>query len=75
MKDRTISWIESKITEVLAKNTTITTYLALSANVLQDVRSIQEQHNLDIAITNLISRKIIFRSKSGDGYTTYSLAA
>ncbi len=75
MKDRTIPWIEGKITEVLGKNTTITTYLALSSLVLQDVRSIEEQHYLDIAITNLISRKIIYKSKSGDGFTTYSLAA
>jgi len=75
MRNRTISWIEGKVAEVLSKNTTITTYLALSASVLQDVRSIEEQHSLDIAITNLISRKILFRGKSSDGYTTYSLAA
>ena len=75
MKDRTVSWMEGKITEVLAKNPTITTYLALSAMVLEDVRSIEEQQNLDIAITNLISRNIVYKSKSEDGFTVYSIAA
>ena len=75
IKDRTISWIESKITQVLYKNKTITTYIALSAMVLEDVRSIDEQHRLDIALINLLSRKIIKRCKDSDGFTVYSLAA
>ena len=75
MKDRSISWMESKITEVLGCNPTITTYLALSANVLQDVRSIDEQHRLDIAVENLLSRQIIKRFKDENNYTTYCMAA
>ena len=75
MRNRTISWIEGKVTEVLGKNSTITTYLALSSLVLENVRSIEEQYNLDIALVNLLSRKIVFRGKSKSGYTTYSLAA
>ncbi len=75
MKNRTINWVEGKIIQVLSKNPTIQTYLALSANVLEDVRSIEEQHNLDIAVVNLLSRKIIKRYKSNSGHTTYSLAA
>ena len=75
MRNRTVEWIESKITEVLSKNSTITTYLALSSLVLNDVRSIEEQYRLDIAVVNLLSRKIIYRSKDSDGFTTYSLAA
>jgi len=75
MKKRTIPWMEGEITEVLSKHLTITTYLALSALVLQDVRSIEEQHRLDVALVNLLSRKIINRYKDESGYTTYSLAA
>jgi len=75
MKDRTIPWMEGKITSVLAMNPTITTYLALSSLVLENVRSIEEQHRLDIALINLLSRKIINRYKDESGYTTYSLAA
>ena len=75
MRNRTVQWIESKITQVLGKYSTITTYLALSAMVLEDVRSIEEQYRLDIALINLLSRKIIQRCKDSDGFTIYSLAA
>ena len=75
MKDRTVQWMEGKITQVLGKNKTITTYLAMSAMVLENVRSIDEQYRLDIALINLISSQIIKRGKSDSGHTVYSLAA
>ena len=75
MKNRTISWCEGKIISVLTRQREITTYLAMSAQVLRNVRSIDEQHNLDIAIENLLSRKIIQKTKDRDGYTVFSLAA
>ncbi len=52
----------------------VTTYLAVSALVLENVRSIEEQYNLDIAIENLISKRMIKRTRI-DGFTTYSLRA
>ncbi len=73
-KTRTIQWIEGKIIEILSKRCQITTYLALSSCVLQNVRSIEEQHNLDIAVQNLISRKLILVQKDQDGFTTYQAA-
>jgi hypothetical protein len=35
----------------------------------------EEQHNLDIALENLISQKQIIRGKDKDGFTTYKLVA
>lgn len=76
MKNRTVTWIiERKITEVLSRNSTITTYLAVSALVLENVRSIEEQDNLDIAVENLLGEKIIKRFKDDNNYTTYCMAA
>ncbi len=73
-KTRTIQWIEGKIIEILSKRCHITTYLALSSCVLQNVRSIEEQHHLDIAVALLLSKKQIIREKDKDGFTTYQAA-
>ena len=72
MRNRSIQWMETKIVQVLSKSV-IQSYLALSSLVLRDVRSFEEQHNLDIAIQNLLSRKIIQRYKQ-DSMTNYRLA-
>ena len=72
---RTVSWCEGKVVEILSKTCAITTYLALSAVVLQNVRSIDEQHNLDIAVAYLLSRRQIKQEKDQDGFTIYKLAA
>ncbi len=74
-RTRTIQWCENKIIEVLSKKRVITTYLALSALVLRNVRSIQEQHNLDVAVAHLLSKKEILQEKDGDGFTVYKIAA
>ena len=74
-RSRSINWCEGKVVEILSKKCQITTYLALSANVLKNVRSIDEQHNLDIALINLISHKQITKEKDQDGFTVYKLAA
>ncbi len=73
-KTRTIQWIEGKIIEILSKRCQITTYLALSSCVLHNVRNIEEQHNLDIAVAHLLSRKQIIQEKDQDGFTTYQAA-
>ena len=75
IRTRTVSWCEGKILEMLSKSSSIHTYLALSAVVLENVRSIDEQHNLDIAVAQLISKKQVVREKDRDGFTIYRLAA
>ena len=65
-RTRTISWIEGKIISELSKRQGNSSYLALSSCVLKNVRNIDEQHNLDIALNNLISRKDIIQSHNGE---------
>jgi hypothetical protein len=72
-KDRSVQWVEKKILKVLTKKKQITTYLAMSARVLENVRSIEEQRNLDRALANLIFRGLIKREKDKEGYTLYRL--
>jgi hypothetical protein len=72
-KDRSVEWVEQKIRKVLTKKKQITTYLAMSACVLENVRSIEEQRNLDRALANLIFRGLIKREKDPDGFTLYRL--
>lgn len=73
-RTRTITWMEDKLLEVLTKRGIITTYLGLCYCVLHDVRSIQEQHNLDMAVTNLLSQQKITKCKDEDGFAEYRLA-
>jgi len=73
---RTVQWCEGRIRNLLSKKQEITTYLAMSALTFDfEVRDLDEQHNLDIALENLLFRKIIIRDKNCDGHTSYSLAA
>jgi chaperonin cofactor prefoldin len=72
-KDRSVDWCEKKIVKVLTKKKQITTYLAMSACVLENVESIEEQRNLDRAIANLIVRGFLKRGKDEDGFTLYQL--
>lgn len=74
-KTRTISWMEGKVLEVLSKKRVITTYLALTSCVLRNVRSIDEQHNLDIAVARLLSRKEIIKENDCDGFTVFKFVA
>ena len=73
MKNRTVKWCENKIIKVLSKQPIVQSYLGLSSLVLENVRSIEEQHNLDKAIDNLLSKRIICKFKQ-DEMTTYSLS-
>jgi hypothetical protein len=72
-KDRSVQWVEKNILKVLTKKKQIATYLAMSACVLENVRSIEEQRNLDRALANLIIRGHIKREKDKDGFTLYRL--
>ncbi len=75
MRDRSVQWCQNKIISVLTRQRQISSYLALSAKILREVRSIDEQHNLDIAVVNLLSRKIINKVKGEDGFTSFTMAA
>ena len=75
LKDRAIEWCEGKILRVLSKHKKVITDMALSWNVLEGVRSINEQHHLDIAIANLLSKRQITRETNDNGFTIYNLAA
>ena len=72
-KDRSVLWVEKRVLKVLSKKRQITTYLAMSACVLENVRSLEEQRNLDRALANLIFRGLIKREKDKDGFTLYRL--
>jgi hypothetical protein len=72
-RDRTVEWCQKKIVKVLTKKRQITTYLAMSACVLENVESIEEQRNLDRALANLIIQGLIKRGKDKDGFTVYRL--
>ena len=74
-RSRTVNWCETRIIRELSKRQVITTYLALSACVLRNVRSIEEQHNLDIALVNLLSKRQITKDKDKDGFTVFKLVA
>ena len=74
-RTRTIKWCESRILKELSIRPDITTSLALSAIVLENVRNMEEDHNLDIAVQNLKSRNLIQVQKDKDGFTIYQLAA
>lgn len=72
-KDRSVQWVEKKVLKVLSKKKQITTYLAMTACVLENVRSIEEQRNLDRALANLVFRGLLKREKDKDGLTLYRL--
>lgn len=74
-KSRSVKWIETRILKELTKRSIITTSLSLSAIVLREVRSLEEDQNLDVAVQMLKSKKLIKVEKDSDGFTTYSLAA
>ena len=75
MRNRTVQWMENKILAILTKQSIVKSYLALSALTLDfNVRSLEEQHNLDIAIEYLLSKNMIIRYRA-EGMTNYKLNA
>ena len=75
MKNRTVEWYMAKVVRVLTKQPIVKSYLALSSLVLENVRSVDEQKTLDIAVENLVSKRAIKRCKDSTGMTTFTLAA
>ena len=75
MRNRTVEWCMAKVVRVLTKQPIVKSYLALSSLVLENVRSVDEQKTLDIAVENLVSKRAIKRCKDSAGMTTFTLAA
>ena len=65
-KTRTIPYLEGRILEILAKQQEFQTV---------NLRNIEEEHNFDIAVQLLISKKEIIRITDQQGMTIYKLVA
>ncbi len=63
---KTIKYIEGKIIEKLAKNEELH---------IDNLRSIEEIHNFEIALQLLLSKKEITKEKDEEGLTVYKLVA
>lgn len=77
-RTRTISWIEGRILSVLSKSNpkNLPTSLALSAMALKfELRSIDEQHNYDQALYNLLRKKVIVQTHDEKGFQVLKLVA
>ena len=72
MKDRSVEWMERKIVKVLSRQEMVRFYLGMSALVLENVRSVNEQRRLDEAIVNLLTVQKIRKWRDEYG-TCYSL--
>ena len=72
-RDRSIDWCEKKIMRIMNRRHEISSYLAMSSLVLQNVRSTEEQHNLDTAIGRLIVRGCIRVIRDDKGFRCYRL--
>jgi len=70
-----VKWIETRILKALSRRSLVTTTLALSAIVLDEVRSLEEDDNFEVAVQMLRSKGLMQVKKDKDGFTTYSLAA
>jgi len=70
-----VKWIETRILKALSRRFLVTTTLALSAIVLEDVRSMDEDHNFEVAVQLLRSKGLIAVDTDEDGFTTFQLAA
>ena len=71
-RTKTINWLEGRIIRELSKRQEIPSSLS---SVIRDSTSIFEQHNFDIAIINLLSKRQIIKSRNNDGMTIYKLVA
>jgi hypothetical protein len=77
-RTRSVEWVEGRIVEILAKSkpTNLPTSLALCSMVMKfEVRSIEEQHNFDMALYNLIKRGMIVQAQDERGFQILKLVA
>jgi hypothetical protein len=77
-RTRSVSWCEGRILEVLAKSkpNNLPCPLALSAMAMKfEIRDLQEQHNYDIALFNLLKKGVIIQIQDEKGFDVLKLAA
>jgi len=65
IRTRSIQYYENQILKSLNSPTCIT----------QEIRTIEEQHNYDVALQNLICNKEIVLQRNSDGINTYKIPA
>lgn len=78
IRTRSIGWIEGRIIEVLGKTKPgkEPTTLALSSMALNfEMRSIEEQHNYDEALMNLLRRGLVIQDRDEKCFKIFKLAA
>ena len=68
-RTRTVNWCEGKIISELSKRQVIST------DAIRNIRSIDEEHNLDIAYVNLLTKRQMCKSTDDTGMTIYKLVA
>lgn len=77
-RTRSVEWCEGRIMFVLShvKQGKEPSLLALAAMTMRyEVRSIEEQHNFDFALFNLVRSGEIIQLKDEKGFKCYKLAA
>lgn len=75
---RSVGWCEGRILDVLGKSSPskYPTCLALSAMAMNyEVRSIEEQHNYDYALYNLLKQGLVIKTQDKEGFSVVRLAA
>jgi hypothetical protein len=73
-RDRTVEWCQNQILRLLREQGEIKTYLALSMAVFpKGIKSVEESHNLNRAIANLVIQGLIQRTKDRGGFVVYRL--
>lgn len=76
-RTRSTSWIEGRIIEVLGKTKPGKNpcSLALSSMALNfEVRNIDEQHNYDFALMNLLRNRLVIEDRDEKCFKIYKLA-
>ncbi len=73
MRNRTVQWCENRVVQVLSKNRHIVTHLALEAQVLENVRSTQEDRNFHRALTHLLNTGMVKQEATQDGFALFRL--
>ena len=68
-KARTVQWCEGRILQTLSKQQ------RNPGNITRGIRSIDEEHNFDIAYINLLTKKQICKSTDKLGMAVYKLVA
>ena len=77
-RTRSVENIEGRILNVLCRvqQNKYPTNLSLSAMAMKyEVRSIEEQHNFDFALYNLIKQGLVVQEQDEDGFKVFRLAA